>query len=129
MSDRLMNKHLSDRTDEHGVAVINSLGSGRRHNSKPSTKDGPPALSPEIRAAIEATVKRLYVDANVEAFSIEEFCLRYGVGRQLAYDEIKAGRLVAVKAGGSRRTLIRRVAAERWIETSPTIKPASGEAA
>jgi len=28
-------------------------------------------------------VKRLYVDANVEAFSIEEFCLRYGVGRSL----------------------------------------------
>jgi len=93
------------------VAVINSLASGRRHNSKPSDERRAARLSPEIRAAIEATVKRLYVDANVEAFSIEEFCLRYGVGRQLAYDEIKAGRLVAVKAGGSRRTLIRRVAA------------------
>jgi len=124
-----MNKHLSDRTDEHGVAVINSLGSGRRHNSKPSTKDGPPALSPEIRAAIEATVKRLYVDANVEAFSIEEFCLRYGVGRQLAYDEINAGRLVAHKPNECRRTLIRRVDAERWIEGSPTYKPAGSDTA
>jgi hypothetical protein len=41
------------------------------------------------------------------AFSISEFCLRYGVGRTNAYQEIAAGRLRAVKAG--RRTLYPRL--------------------
>jgi len=38
------------------------------------------------------------------AFSIPEFCRRYGIGRTAAYGEIAAGRLRAVKAG--RRTLV-----------------------
>ena len=92
-----------------------------------STQPTASALSPEIRAAIEAAVKRLYVDPNAESFSIEAFCARYSVGRQLAYDEINAGRLVIKKAG--RRTLIGRADAERWLERLPGKPAASGETA
>jgi hypothetical protein len=69
-------------------------------------------VSPEIREVIESTARRLYLDP-VEAFSIDEFCRRYGIGRQLAYDEIKAGRLKVIKRG--RRTLVRRVDAAEWL--------------
>jgi hypothetical protein len=120
-----MNKHLSDNTDGLDAVAINSADSKRRRDSKRSAQEAASALSPEIRAAIEAAVKRLYVDPNAESFSIEAFCLRYGVGRQLAYDEIKAGRLVIKKAG--RRTLIHRAAAERWLERLPGKPAASGE--
>ena len=118
-----MKKHLADCTGLEAEAT------NRRRNSKPSTNNASSALSTETLAAIEAAVKRLYVDPNAEAFSIEQFCLRYGVGRQLAYDEINAGRLVAHKPNECRRTLIRRVDAERWIDGSPTYKPAGSERA
>jgi hypothetical protein len=118
-----MNKHLSDCTGLEAEAI------NRRRNSKPSANHASSALSTETLGAIEAAVKRLYVDPNAEAFSVAEFCLRYGVGRQLAYDEINAGRLVAHKPNECRRTLIRRVDAERWIEGSPTYKPAGSDKA
>ena len=117
-----MNKHLSDNADGLDAVAINSADSKRRRYSKRSAQEAASALSPEIRAAIEAAVKRLYVDPNAESFSIEAFCARYGVGRQLAYDEINAGRLVIKKAG--RRTLIGRADAERWLEHLPG-KPAA----
>jgi excisionase family DNA binding protein len=47
------------------------------------------------------------------AFSINEFCRQYGIGRTMAYAEIATGRLRAVKAG--RRTLITHNAAEAWL--------------
>lgn len=47
------------------------------------------------------------------SYSIEGFCEATGVGRSAAYYEIKAGRLKVVKFG--RRTLIRRVDAESWL--------------
>src|ERR1700719_2235324 len=118
-----MNKHLSDNADGLDAAAINSADSKRRRNSKRSAQEAASALSPEIRAAIEAAVKRFYVDPNVAALSIEEFALLYGVGRQGVYDLINAGCLVAHKPEGIRRTLIRRADAERWLESSPTIKP------
>jgi hypothetical protein len=46
------------------------------------------------------------------ALSVPEFCHRYGIGTTAAYAEMKAGRLIARKAG--RRTLIRVEDAERW---------------
>jgi hypothetical protein len=117
-----MTKHLPNRIECREAAVIDPAGSKRHRKSKPSIKAAEPSLSPEIRAEIEAVVKRLYVDPNAESFSIEAFCARYGVGRQLAYDEINAGRLVVKKAG--RRTLIHRADAERWLERLPGFKPA-----
>ena len=41
---------------------------------------------------------------QLRAFSVEEFCERYGIGRTSAYGEMRSGRLRAVKRG--RRTLI-----------------------
>ncbi|MGC1779768.1 MAG: hypothetical protein WBB34_17685 [Xanthobacteraceae bacterium] len=54
------------------------------------------------------------------AFSIGEFCCRYGIGRTNAYQEIAAGRLRAVKVG--RRTLITQDAAEVWLARLPELK-------
>jgi excisionase family DNA binding protein len=51
------------------------------------------------------------------AFSISEFCVRYGIGRTNAYQEIATGRLRAVKVG--RRTLITHDAAEAWLAALP----------
>jgi excisionase family DNA binding protein len=54
------------------------------------------------------------------AFSIEEFCRRYGVGRTKAYEEIKLGRLQARKIG--RRTVILEDDAEAWLRRLPRMK-------
>jgi excisionase family DNA binding protein len=53
------------------------------------------------------------------AFSIPEFCRRYGIGRTNAYQEITAGRLRALKVG--RRTLITHDAAEAWLAALPEL--------
>jgi len=37
-----------------------------------------------------------------DALSLKEFCLRMGLGRTRAYEEIKAGRLHTVKCGSRR---------------------------
>ena len=60
------------------------------------------------------------IDPETIAYSITVFCLLAGVGRQLVYDEINAGRLIAKKVG--RRTLIRRVDAERWLDAAPELR-------
>lgn len=57
------------------------------------------------------------------AFSIPEFCRRYGIGRTNAYQEIAAGRLRAVKVG--RRTLITQEAADAWLASLPELRPAA----
>lgn len=52
------------------------------------------------------------------AFSVDEFCNAYGVRRNLAYDEMKAGRLKFRKAG--RRTLIPKTDADTWLQERGT---------
>ena len=129
----VMKQHLPETTFDNATINATSNTTARRRTSKRSTQfDG--VLSPEIRAAIEdiveAVVKRRYVDPNAEAFSVKDFCRRYGIGHQTAYNQIADGHLVAHKPVGCDRTLIRRVDSERWIENAPTIKPAaSSEAA
>lgn len=51
------------------------------------------------------------------AYTVEEFCTLYGIGRSFAYEEMKAGHLRIRKAG--RRTLILRVDAEAWLSSLP----------
>jgi excisionase family DNA binding protein len=58
------------------------------------------------------------------AFSIDEFCRRFGVGRTKVYEEIKFGRLPARKIG--RRTIIPADDAEGWLQHLPLMKPTSG---
>lgn len=53
----------------------------------------------------------------VGALTINDFCRRFSVGRTFAYAEIKAGRLIARKAGN--RTVILHSDSERWAESLP----------
>jgi hypothetical protein len=63
------------------------------------------------------------------ARTVKQFVADYGVGRTLAYAEIKAGRLRAVKAG--KRTLILHDDSEAWARSLPGLTTAaeSGETA
>jgi hypothetical protein len=55
------------------------------------------------------------------ARTIRQFCADYGVGRTLAYAEIKAGRLRAVKVRA--RTLILHTDSETWARALPEVTP------
>jgi len=61
------------------------------------------------------------IAAPVRAFSIDEFCRRYDIGRTTAYAEIAAGRLRRRKVG--KRSLITEDDAEAWLRALPTISP------
>ena len=65
------------------------------------------------------------IDPETIAYPINVFCLLAGVGRQLVYDEINAGRLIAKKV--RRWTLIRRIDAERWLDAAPLFTPSNTE--
>jgi hypothetical protein len=58
-----------------------------------------------------------------DAFSVDQFARRNGVGRTLVYQEIQEGRLVARKGRG--RTLITIEDAKAWREQLPKVMPAS----
>ncbi|MBS4005923.1 MAG: helix-turn-helix domain-containing protein [Afipia sp.] len=53
--------------------------------------------------------------------SIKDFCARNGICRSKVYQEIKAGRLKAVKVG--RRTLILPEAEKEWRDSLPLSIP------
>ena len=53
------------------------------------------------------------------ALSINRFCNRYSVGRTFTYNEIKIGKLRAVKCGN--RTLILERDAEAWALSLPAL--------
>jgi excisionase family DNA binding protein len=61
------------------------------------------------------------------AFSVEDFCNSYSVGKTTAYEEISSGRLHAVKVG--RRTLIPENSAAEWLKSQPPASPGSERAA
>jgi excisionase family DNA binding protein len=61
---------------------------------------------------------------NRRNLSIAEFCDRYGIGRTKAYEEIKTGRLRAIKIG--QRTSIIVDDAEAWLLSQPPIEPGDG---
>ncbi len=61
------------------------------------------------------------------ALSVEHFCEQYGIGRTYAFGLIRAGKLLAVKAG--KRTLIPAAEADRWFESLMAIEPKSSKAA
>jgi len=47
-----------------------------------------------------------------EAYAVSEFCERYGICRQTFYDEVRRGRLRALKLG--KKTVILKGDAENW---------------
>ena len=63
------------------------------------------------------------MEVEKRAFSLNEFCNRYGIGRTTAYEEIKAGRLQVVKAG--KRSLVPADAAESWLQNLPSARSTS----
>jgi excisionase family DNA binding protein len=63
---------------------------------------------------------------NRTAFSITTFCERNDVGRSTVYEEIKSGRLRAVKVG--RRTLIREEDERAWLAALPSVQTDSAAA-
>jgi hypothetical protein len=70
----------------------------------------------------KAAMKLRAVGLKQRAYSIPDFCAAYGVGRSLAYAEIKAGRLKIRKAG--RRTIIGLEDAEDWFAALKHVKAA-----
>jgi excisionase family DNA binding protein len=54
------------------------------------------------------------------AFSIREFCARYGICRDTFYRELKRGRLRAMKLG--RKTIVLRADADTWAASLPELK-------
>lgn len=90
--------------------------SPRTQHTSPTEQEGTDfvAVHPDM------DFRTVAADEARRAFSIPEFCRRYGIGRSKVYEEIKAGRLIAVKAG--HRTLIREEDAEKWLRSLP-IKP------
>jgi excisionase family DNA binding protein len=55
------------------------------------------------------------------AMSVDQFSVRYGLGRTKIYEEIKSGRLRARKCG--KRTIISEDDAEDWLRRLPLIEP------
>ncbi|RWN51895.1 DNA-binding protein [Mesorhizobium sp.] len=64
------------------------------------------------------------MEASPNAFTIKRLCAAYGVGRTFVFAEIKAGRLETRKAG-LRKTLIRKVDADAWLDSLPKGKAKS----
>ncbi len=58
---------------------------------------------------------------NREAFSVREFCARYGICKQTFYDEIHRGRITAKKLG--KKTVILRTDADAWAKSLPALEP------
>jgi excisionase family DNA binding protein len=53
------------------------------------------------------------------AYSVTEACVALRIGRTRLYEEIKGGRLLAVKVG--KRTVIRRADLEKWLAELPAV--------
>jgi excisionase family DNA binding protein len=60
------------------------------------------------------------------AMSLTEFSERYGPSRTKTYEEIKCGRLRAIKCG--KRTLITEDDAEAWLMSLPPVAPVGARA-
>jgi excisionase family DNA binding protein len=90
-----------------------------------SARSQKPGESVKAVDALAMNSRAAAVGENRRAFPIAAFCNRYGIGRSKTYEEINAGRLIAVKSG--HRTLIREEDAERWLRSLPMI-PSAGEA-
>jgi hypothetical protein len=83
--------------------------------------NNPSGSSQDLRSAdVSGQDNAPFADPKCRAFPIATFCNRYGIGRSKAYEEINAGRLIAVKSG--HRTLIREEDAERWVWSLPMIQ-------
>jgi hypothetical protein len=68
----------------------------------------------------EKTMNEVVDEVNTgrkAAYSVNEFCQMYSVGRTFFYDEIAAGRLRVKKAGA--KTLVLATDAQTWAQSLP----------
>lgn len=72
-----------------------------------------PAPNPDTREPPQSLASKL------RARSIDQFCAAFGVGRTTAYEQIKLGRLRALKVGN--RTIITDHDAEEWLRSLPQV--------
>ena len=61
------------------------------------------------------------------ALSVKQFCAAYGICRQTFYDEIKRGRLKAVKLGA--KTMVLKADADSWAASLPELRTGCREQA
>ena len=61
------------------------------------------------------------------ALTIKEFCDRYGICRETAYQQIRTGKLRAVKLG--RRTVLLAADVDTWAASLPEFRAAGREQA
>lgn len=66
-------------------------------------------------------------DAELGAMTVKEFCARYRIGTTKFYEEIKSGRLRAVKCGT--RTLILNRDSKSWENTLSAVNPPQSSSA
>ena len=64
---------------------------------------------------------------NASALTLKDFCDAYRVCRETAYQQIRTGRLRAVKLG--RKTLILRADADAWASSLPELRAVGREQA
>ena len=55
-----------------------------------------------------------------EAFAVGEFCERFGICRETFYQEVRRGRLRAVKLGA--KTIVLKTDADAWVATMPPLE-------
>jgi hypothetical protein len=55
-----------------------------------------------------------------EAFAVAEFCGRYGICRETFYQEVRRGRLRALKLGA--KTIVLKADADAWVATMPPLE-------
>jgi excisionase family DNA binding protein len=55
-----------------------------------------------------------------EAFAVSEFCERYGICRETFYQEVRRGRLRALKLGA--KTIVLKTDADAWVATMPPLE-------
>jgi excisionase family DNA binding protein len=66
------------------------------------------------------------MEVSPNAYTIKRLCAAYGVGRTFVYEQIAAG-LLETRRAGTRKVLIRKVDADRWLDSLPKGSPASAK--
>ena len=60
------------------------------------------------------------MEVDRKVFSVREFCARNGICRQTFYDEIRRGRLHAIKLG--KKTIVTNESERAWLDSLPPLK-------
>lgn len=67
------------------------------------------------------------MEVTPHAFTIRHLCAAYGLGRSFVYEQIKLG-LLETRRAGTRKVLVRKVDADKWLDSLPKGNPQPGSA-